>query len=385
MMYLSMFLIAGISISVFLSGLLILKRNKSNADWILVGWFLFIALHLLLFYFDTIDFIDSHPFLAGIILPFPLIHGPFLFLYTAALTGRLTNKWSYNLLHLLPFLGVYLYLSEFFMLPGEQKTFILNNQGIGYELFVQAHFLLIISLGTGYIAASLVLIRKYQRSLLQKFSYTEKINLKWLQYLTWGLGAIWLIVLFGNENHIFLSVVFYIVIIGFFGVKQASIFTEPQLQKEANYHIVDSTEKLTLSSNQPEEHVPKYEKSGLTNDLKLQLKIKLEQLINNEKLFCEPNITLQTVAKKLNVHPNYLSQYINEDLGSTFYDLINRFRVEEFKRLAVKPENAGYNLLSIAYDCGFSSKSSFNRNFKKFTGQTPSQYLKSLKKTSQDL
>jgi AraC-like DNA-binding protein len=81
------------------------------------------------------------------------------------------------------------------------------------------------------------------------------------------------------------------------------------------------------------------------------------------------------LAKKIKIHPNYLSQVINEKQGKTFFEYINTLRVEEFKRLVALPESKQFTIMSLAYDCGFNSKSSFNKNFKKVTGQSPSEYL----------
>ena len=75
------------------------------------------------------------------------------------------------------------------------------------------------------------------------------------------------------------------------------------------------------------------------------------------------------------IHPNHLSQIINELEGKNFYEFVNQYRIEEFKRLVSFPKNHQFTLLSLAFECGFNSKSSFNRYFKKSTGQTPSQYF----------
>ena len=98
--------------------------------------------------------------------------------------------------------------------------------------------------------------------------------------------------------------------------------------------------------------------------------------MDKEKPFTNPDLTLNELAKCLEVHPNYLSQVINSLEQKSFYDLINERRVEEFIKLTEEPQTQQYTLLSIAYDCGFNSKASFNRNFKKYTGLTPSEYLK---------
>ncbi|MEQ1554948.1 MAG: helix-turn-helix domain-containing protein, partial [Ferruginibacter sp.] len=103
--------------------------------------------------------------------------------------------------------------------------------------------------------------------------------------------------------------------------------------------------------------------------------LNLSKLMDKEKLFKNPELTLSDLAQKLLVHPNTLSQVINSVEQKNFYDYINLQRIEEFKSLAFLPENKEYTLLSLAFECGFNSKSSFNRNFKKATNLSPSEYL----------
>ena len=98
-------------------------------------------------------------------------------------------------------------------------------------------------------------------------------------------------------------------------------------------------------------------------------------MMSLEKPFQESELSLADLAHRLNTQPNYLSQVINEREGKTFYDYINTLRIEEFKRLAASQESKKYTLLALAEQCGFNSKSSFNRYFKKVTGQSPSEFL----------
>ena len=102
---------------------------------------------------------------------------------------------------------------------------------------------------------------------------------------------------------------------------------------------------------------------------------RLKRSMIDEKSFKDLDLTLTLLAKRLNVHPNHLSQVINTYEQKNFYDYINWLRVEEFKSLVVRPESQQYTLLSLAHECGFNSKTTFNRNFKKVTGLSPSEYL----------
>lgn len=74
---------------------------------------------------------------------------------------------------------------------------------------------------------------------------------------------------------------------------------------------------------------------------------------------------MSDLARQLDIHPNYISQVINSVEQKNFYDFINEHRVEEFKQLVSLPENQHFTLLALAFECGFNSKTSFNRNFKK--------------------
>jgi AraC-like DNA-binding protein len=127
-----------------------------------------------------------------------------------------------------------------------------------------------------------------------------------------------------------------------------------------------------------EEQKKKYPKSGLTDDAAGALHAELRGLMSTEALYKKSDLSITDLSSRLGVHPNYLSQVINQKEEKNFYDFVNTYRLEEFKRLAAMPRNQQLTLLSLAYDCGFSSKSSFNRYFKKATGQTPSGYFAAL-------
>ena len=77
-----------------------------------------------------------------------------------------------------------------------------------------------------------------------------------------------------------------------------------------------------------------------------------------------------------------MTEIINNIVKQNFYDYVNNFRVEEFKSLANDPANMHLKILSLAYDAGFKSKTTFNTTFKKITGQTPSEYIRQIRSES---
>jgi ligand-binding sensor domain-containing protein/AraC-like DNA-binding protein len=105
----------------------------------------------------------------------------------------------------------------------------------------------------------------------------------------------------------------------------------------------------------------------------------MDGLVHTDKFYLNPDITLKDLAGKLRIHPNHLSRIINEVYKLTYNDFINKYRIEDAKQLLSDPKNSNKTILELMYQCGFYSKSVFNTAFKKFTGQTPSQFRKSQK------
>ena len=100
----------------------------------------------------------------------------------------------------------------------------------------------------------------------------------------------------------------------------------------------------------------------------------LLQLMQSEKLYKNPELTLDVLAKKTQLSNGYLSQIINQKGNKNFADFINTYRIEEVKVNLVDPKYNHYSILGIGLEAGFKSKSTFNAAFKKLTGQTPSTF-----------
>ncbi len=98
------------------------------------------------------------------------------------------------------------------------------------------------------------------------------------------------------------------------------------------------------------------------------------RLMTDEKVYKCPDLDLKRLSERLQT-PSYLvTKAINEGLGLNFYELINRYRVEEVKSLLINHDHKRFTLMAVAFDAGFNSKTTFNTVFKKMTGVTPSLY-----------
>ena len=103
---------------------------------------------------------------------------------------------------------------------------------------------------------------------------------------------------------------------------------------------------------------------------------RLLHLMDEERLFLDPDLTLNKLSLKLRIHYNHLSRIINERFSLSYNDFINKYRIEEARKKLTSPEEKESTILDIAYSTGFYSKSVFNAAFKKFTGMTPTEYRK---------
>ncbi|MFK7772494.1 MAG: helix-turn-helix domain-containing protein [Saprospiraceae bacterium] len=373
-----MFFILGISISVFLLFLLLIKKNKSSADKILMIWLLLLFVHQLLNYLAETKELIEFPHLLGIDFPMPVLHGVLLYVYVLEITGNKLKKKYYYFLHFIPTISLIVFAIPFYSLSGAEKIVAIDNGGKDYLWYIIYLNSLVFISGLTYSIWSLFLIRNHQKNIQNNYSNTDKKELQWLQYLSIGLGIIWFIVLFANDSStIFTGVVIFVLFIGFFGINQMNIFQQNTVPIP-NIEVPSSEKSEKIEKTMKLDASPKrYAKSGLTKDMAAKIYSNLNELMTQESLFNNNDITLTELAKRLDVHPNHLSQVINEKEEKNFYNYINSLRIKAFIKLASLPESKKYTLLSLAYECGFNSKSTFNKHFKENTGKTPTEYFKS--------
>lgn len=377
--------IIGIFLTFFLQFLLLTRKNKSLPDRILGIWMFVIGLHLFSYYIYHLGYWDKYPHLTGITHPFPLLHGPFLYLYVVFSVRKDQHFRPKDFLHFTPALLSYLYMIPyFFFYSVEKKRMVDSGELSDYRVFMLLSLFGFIVSGITYAVLAFRLTKKLDEVIHDNFSYDEKINLNWLRYCILGMFGVFLTVgilsalqyLFKiqlpfNPDMVYYSeVILFIFFVGYFGIRHEGIFSEnPESE---------TTPSQPNTGNKP---AGEYKKSGLKADEASQLNQRLLALMDEKQYYLEPKLTLSTLANELTVSANYLSQLINQCHNKNFYDFINEYRVEEFKKQASSPKNQHLSLLAIALDSGFNSKSSFNMVFKKHTGETPSQFLVNLKKT----
>ena len=157
----------------------------------------------------------------------------------------------------------------------------------------------------------------------------------------------------------------------YFGTKQVQIFRANSFPSEEEEPHSDICEE-----NNRDAETPRYSKSSLNVENILEIHAALIKVLNEKQPYLNPELKLTDLAVLLGVHPNHLSQVINSQCGKSFYDLINERRIQEFIFRLKQKESKQYTLVALAFDCGFNSKASFNRNFKKYIQLTPSDYYK---------
>ncbi|MDE6541673.1 MAG: helix-turn-helix domain-containing protein, partial [Muribaculaceae bacterium] len=106
---------------------------------------------------------------------------------------------------------------------------------------------------------------------------------------------------------------------------------------------------------------------------------RLDRVMTESRPYANPDLRLAELADMIGVSGHRLSFYFSQYLHQSFYDYVNRRRVDEFKRLAAQPDASRFTLSALSAKAGFSSRTSFFRYFKKAEGITPAEYIERLK------
>ena len=290
-----------------------------------------------------------------------LVYGPIVFIYVRRLVEKVTFKKSDALLFL-PALLLFALFVPYYSLNGAEKlNAIMNNKVFQYAIFPNYGIWIVIVFMFFY---GIYTYSKFKGHI--KIGYKEGVWLKW--FIGSYLGFVFLFALYiflvrfnimSYEYDYFIDagIVFFIAMLAYFGFVQPDVFSG----------------KKTISQVIP---FVKYKKTGLSKALSLDLKENLLQIMENDKPYLDNDLRLDNLAELLKVSRNQTSQIINEHFNLSFFDFINKYRVEEAIILLSNPVDEDINITQIAYSAGFNNRASFYKAFKKFTNKTPSYFLK---------
>ena len=307
-----------------------------------------------------------------------LLIGPVIFFYTKSLlnsTFKISKKEYYHFIpaliylvySLIVFITDKLILDEFYFYADSRDKDMANWYQIAG----------IISM-VYYLIASLKFYKNYKKLVFDKVSFADSILFEWIpNFLIAFLSIVVLRVLlfllnpewgnFGNQfwHYIAFSiVVLYVSVNGYANAVKMSFLNDV------------NSESINVYQESDEDYKTKQDNTNL-EEIEFW-KDKILHLVENEKVFKNPTLTLSDLSKLLNTNTKNISKSINSGFDMNFNDFINHYRIEAVKEKLHKKEHKTSTLLGIAFDCGFNSKATFNRAFKKSIDLSPKDYLKNL-------
>ena len=383
----------GMIYSVLLLRKAIQTENKSNY-WLSLFIFLcslFIAPWMLGF----AGWYDNQPYRDFMFyMPFQQLFfiGPLIYFYTQSLLNPSFRLTKNNFLHLLPGILYLVYsvvIWVYDQLILQDYYFYADGMDKDFEEWYQKLGLLSMII---YFILSIRYYNVYKKLMFQVVSYADSVLFKWIRnYLIAFLVMLLLPILFEIIGYfypemksyqgswwfyLFFSIVmYYIAVTGYSNPTNATIPFKVSLFDKNPILLLDSNTSDEVESVIDIEH----ETFEVTNSPEIALwKSKIENLIQEEKLYQNPELTLTDLAKKLETNASVISKTINQGFQMNFNDCINNYRIEAVKNSFSNGEHKKSTLLGIAYDCGFNSKATFNRAFKKNTGKTPKEFLSNI-------
>jgi AraC-like DNA-binding protein len=356
----------GISVSIFIGILLLSQKDKKHISVSILACLLILSgLTLINDILVTSGISNRIKQLYFIPIYYSLSIAPFFYLFVK-------SKFSYrlnesDLIHLvIPVIQAVIYFSIGFR-SVEFKSMLYDENAFRKYLQIES-FLFPISL-VGYTVFALLFLKGKN---YKKYFWSEDIK-KWL--LRFSIGMLFIALMeFGfsiieyNTSPTFLSsfpfylvhtftlsaFVFWISINGLKQYYPLQIFTSRPSQEDT---VIDEKEL-----------------SGLQEKLKL--------LMTKDKAFLNPDLNLELLSGYLGISEKQCSYMLNKGMEMNFNQYVNNFRIEAFKERIKEGQNKTYTLTSIAYECGFNSKSTFNRVFKSTCGVTPSEFVKMIHGTT---
>ena len=269
--------------------------------------------------------------------------------------------------HFIPFIIIILFTIPF-LATGHNIKFSAN---VGKIIFFILRNILPVQ-AIVYWVLSYKKLREHLKNIATFSSATTPINLSWLENFLFLLVLIivcWFNMLYFDiqiiKNYTPIFYLLCVFFLAYFSLQQKEVFS-------FNADEIKDLSQIIVAKNDDS-----IEKKKRLNDLQLiALNEKLIALINTEKPFLENDLNLPHLAARIGASSNETSYLINKIYNQNFYTFINTYRVEEAKELLSSGTYQKLNILGIAYQSGFNSKTTFNTTFKKFTGQSPTDFVK---------
>ena len=395
----SSLLLISFSQGIIYSALLLIKairtENKSNY-WLSLFVFL-CSLYIAPWMLGFAGWYDTQPY-RDFLFYVPFQHlffiGPIIFFYTQSLLNPSFRFTRNDVLHFIPGVLYLIYISGialydlllvkdyYFYANGMDKDFDNWYQKLGFVSMLV------------YFIMSLRYYNRYRKLMYQVVSYADSILFQWIRtYLIAFLLMLILPVAFNTAAFffpelnsykgswwffLFFSIVMYYIAVSGYANPihaqipfQMSVFNKsPLLLMDTNQNDDDIEETIIDIDYEIFEEKPSPELEAW--------KRKIETLLQEEKPYQNPELTLTDLSKKLETNASIISRTINQGFQMNFNDFINNYRIEAVKTMFQNGEHKKSTLLGIAFDCGFNSKATFNRAFKKNTGFSPKEYLEKI-------
>lgn len=233
-----------------------------------------------------------------------------------------------------------------------------------------------------YVWRILTRLQAYRRALHDYFSNTERRELAWLRALVLAIIGIWLVIMaILVWDNLIADLALPPIVGSVIIMALTSLLAARGLSQNPGLAAVDpvtsDTDIDTPDIDPPdidtaEGDLPaKYRKSALEPEHATRIAARIEAVMVKDELYLDPNLSLPKLAKAIAVPANLVSQVLNQTLDTTFFDYVNRCRIEaSLPRILA----GDATVLTIALDVGFNARSTFYTAFKAVTGQTPSQW-----------
>jgi AraC-like DNA-binding protein len=360
----------------FICFFLFSHNNGRRTSNILLGvFFLSISLNLLDSFLVLKKVWLTNPNLVGWGICLPLLFGPLLYLYAESILYRQFRITGRKWLHFLPFFICFILSAFQYLSLDREKQVDLLNHIFKRDLPVSLYWssALIFLQFFLYIFSSFRLIHQYKRIASDHYAEQEKVDISWLSstilffticMILAGLNGFSGLTPFSKYYFLVLNVLVLLIFI-FISRVLLKALTKPEI-----FSVIDEP----AQSQQAAGEMVKYQGSVILEEDRKRMLENLNLHMRTRKPYLEPELTLDQLASQMNMKPKLLSQLINESLGQNFFDFVNRYRIEEAKRLLTNPQDKKITVLEVLYEVGFNSKSSFNTLFKKYTGLTPSEF-----------